>query len=162
MNNILASAHTWFLESYQQGPYGDLAIRLAEGIKGTEPRPVHVGEKVLGPYFPVTIEPHSRCVTVRFRDLRSLLTYTEGYDAEDPKLELGPGKFLRQVASSSFRDFTASTTTAIDEFRGEYSEWLVWTEEQIFQVLSGEPPEVALEARTPDFSIERGGTWSAS
>jgi hypothetical protein len=162
MNNILASAHTWFLESYQQGPYGDLVIRLAEGIKGIEPQPVHVGETVLGPYLPVTVEPHSRCVTMRFRDLRSLLTYTEGYDAEDQKLELGPGKFLRQVTSSSFRDFTARTTTAIDEFRGEYSEWLVWTEEQIFQVLSGEPPEVALEARTPDFSIERGGTWSAS
>ena len=162
MDSILASAHTWFLESYQQGPYGDLVLRLAEGIKGKDPQPVHVGEKVLGPYFPVTIEPHSRCVSVRFRDLRSLLTFTEGYDAEDPKMELGPGKFLRQVTSSSFRSLTAATTSAIDEFRGQYSEWLVWTEEQIFQVLCGEPPEVVLEDRSPDFSIERGGTWSAS
>ena len=113
MDSILASAHTWFLESYQQGPYGDLVIRLVEGFKGTEPEPVHVGEQVLGPYFPVTIEPHSRCAVVRFHDLRSLLTFTEGYDAEDPKMELGEGKFLRQVTASSFRDFIASTTTAI-------------------------------------------------
>jgi hypothetical protein len=162
MESILASAHTWFLESYQQGPYGDLSIRLVEGIKGHEPEPVQVGEKVLGSYYPVTIEPHSRCVTIRFRDLRSLLTFTEGYDAEDPKMELGSGKFLRQVISSSFRSFIAGTTTAIDEFRGQYSEWLVWCEEQIFQVLSGQPPEVVLESRSPDFSIERGGTWSAS
>lgn len=162
MNDILASAHTWFLESYEQSPYGDLVIRLAEGIKGAERQPVHVGEKVLGPYFPVTIQPQSRCVFVRFRDLRSLLTYPEGYDAEDPKMELEEGRFLRKVKSSSFREFTAATSTAIDEFRGEYSEWLVWTEEQIFQVFSGEPPEVFLETRPPDFSIERGGTWSAS
>src|SRR5262245_13079765 len=123
MDSILASAHTWFLESYQQGPYGDLVIRLVEGIKGTERQPVHVGEQGLGPYFPVTIETHSRCAIVRFRDLRSLLTFTEGYDAKDPKMELGEGRFIRLVKSSSFRDFTASTTTAIDEFRGEHSEW---------------------------------------
>jgi len=161
MDNILASAHTWFLESYAQGPHGDLVIRLAEGIKGTELQPVHVGEQVLGPYFPVTVEAHSRCASVRFRDLRSLLTFTEGYDAKDPKMELEEGRFLRKVRSSGFREFTAATSTAIDEFRGDYSEWLLWTEEQIFQVLSGEPPEVSLEARSPDFSIERGGTWSA-
>jgi hypothetical protein len=162
MDSILASAHTWFLESYQQEPYGDLVIRLVEGIKGTKRQPVHVGEQVLGPYFPVTIEPHSRCAVVRFRDLRSLLTFIEGYDAKDPKMELAEGKFLRQVKSSSFRDFTAATTTAVDEFRGEYSEWVVWTEDQIFQILSGEPPEVIIESRAPDFSIERGKTWSAS
>jgi len=162
MYSVLASAHTWFLESYQQGPYGDLVIRLVEGIKGAERQPMPVGEQLLGPYFPVTIERNSRCAVVRFKDLRSLLTFTEGYDAEDPKMDLGEGKFVTQVNSSSFRDFTASTTTAIEEFGGEHSEWLVWTEEQIFQVLAGQPPEVFLESRSPDFSIERGKTWSAS
>ncbi len=162
MINVLATAHTWFLESYAQGPYGDLVIRLVEGIKGTERQPVTLGEKVLGTFFPVTIEPRSRCVTVRFRDLRSLLTFTEGYDADDPKLELEDGRFLRKVTSSGFREFTASTTTSIDEFRGDYSEWLLWTEEQVFHVLTGESPEVLVENRSPDFSIERGKTWSAS
>lgn len=160
--NILASAHTWFLQSYEQGPYGDLLIHLAEGIKGNERQPVHAGDQLLGLYFPVTIEAHSRCVLIRFRDIRSLLTFREGYDAKDPKMELENGEFLRKVKSSSFRDFTSSTTSAIDDFRGENAEWLVWTEEQIFQVLAGEPPQVSLEDRSPDFSIERGGTWSAS
>jgi hypothetical protein len=91
-----------------------------------------------------------------------LLTFTEGFDADDPEMEVASGKFLRQVSASSFRNFTGKTTTAIDEFRGAFSEWLVWTEDQIFQVLSGRPPEVLLESRSPDFSIERGGTWSAS
>jgi hypothetical protein len=162
MDSILASAHTWFLESYQQGPYGDLVIRLVEGIKGNARQLVHVGEQTLGPYYPVTVEPHSRCVAIRFQDLHCLLTFTEGFDADDPEMEVASGTFLRQVSASSFRNFTGKTTTAIDEFRGAFSEWLVWTEDQIFQVLSGRPPEVLLESRSPDFSIGRGGTWSAS
>ena len=51
MDHLLNSAHTWFLESYQQGPYGSLVIRVAEGIKGTERQPVHVGDQALGPYW---------------------------------------------------------------------------------------------------------------
>ncbi len=95
MNSILTSAHTWFLESYEQKPSGELIILLVEGIKDNERQPVHIGEQVLGPYFPVTIEPHSRCVSVRFRDLRILLTFNESYDAVDPKLELEEGKVFR-------------------------------------------------------------------
>jgi hypothetical protein len=162
MQSMLADAHTWFLESYEQGPHGDLVIRLVEGIKGTERLPVVIGEQALGTYFPVTIEPRSRCVRVTFPDLRALCSYTEGYDAEDPKMELGEGKFLRPVLASSFREFTAATTTAIDEFRGQFSEWLVWSEDHIFQVLAGGDPQVQPEAREPDFSIQRGETWSAS
>jgi len=162
MESILGSAHTWFLESYEQGPYGDLTIRLVEGVKGTEREPVVVGEQTLGPHFPVTIEPHSRCVTVRFKDLRALLTFSESYDSDDLKLVMAEGRFVRRVENSSFREFVSNTTTAIDEFREQFSEWLVWTEDQLFQVLSGEPPEISLEDRAPDFSIERGGTWSAS
>lgn len=162
MNSILASAHTWFLESYEQAPYGDLIIRLVEGFKGKERLPVHVGEHELGYFFPVTIEPHSRCVSIVFGDLRSLLTYAEGYDAEDKLLDLEDGKYLRKARSSSFREFTLATSNALDEHRGDYSEWLVWSEDQIFQVLAGEPPKVLIESRLPDLSLERGQTWSAS
>lgn len=162
MENVLDSAHTWFLESYQQGPYGSLIIRLAEGIKGAERLPVQIGDKTLGRYFPVTVERTSRCATIVFDDVRAVLTYTEGYDAEDPNLQVGEGRFLRCVRASSFRDLAGSTLTAIDEFRGEFSEWLVWTEEMILQVLSGAAPDVRLEDRQPDDTIERGETWSAS
>jgi len=163
MESILSSAHTWFLESYQQSPYGDLTIRLVEGIKGTERQPVQVGEQTLGPYFPVTIEPRSRCVTVRFRDLRALFTFSESYDSDDLKLVLAEGRrFVRRAEASSFREFVSNSTTAIADFRGDFSEWLVWTEDQLFQVLAGEEPEIVVDDRPPDFSIERGGTWSAS
>jgi len=162
MESTLISAHTWFLESYSQGPYGSLQIRLVEGIKGADRAPVEVAGQLMGHYFPVTIEPHSRCVIVSFQDVRGLFTFPEGYDTTDRKLALDDGRFVRKVHASAFRDFASETTTGIEDFRGEYTEWLVWTEEQVFQVLAGEPPVVSIDDRKPDTSIERGQTWSAS
>jgi hypothetical protein len=162
MESILASSHTWFLESYTQGPTGDLIIRVVEGIKGTERMPVQIGEQTLGPYFPVTIEPHSRCALILFKDVRGLFVTPEGYDASDPKLTLAEGRFLRKAHGSAFRDFAALTTTSIDDFRGHFSEWLLWTEDMIFQVLTGEEPEISFDDRSPNLFVERGETWSAS
>lgn len=161
MESVLDTADTWFLESYRQGPYGALVIRVVEGIKGAERMPVKLDELTLSECFPVTIEPRSRCAAIVFDDVRALLTYTEGYDAEDPKMHAGQGRFVRPILGSSFRELAVAALTAIDDFRGEYSEWVVWTEEQIFQVLAGSPPEIRLEDRKPDFSIERGQTWYA-
>jgi hypothetical protein len=161
MESILSSAHTWFLESYNQVSCGDLVIYLAEGIKGPDRLPVQIGEQTLGPYFPVKIESHSRCAVVRFKGVRGLFTHPEGFDTEDRRLSLADGRFLRQASGSSFRDFANSTTTCIEDFRGDFTEWLLWTEDQIFQVLVDEPPTVHLDCRTPDLSIERGETWSA-
>jgi hypothetical protein len=48
------------------------------------------------------------------------------------------------------------------DWRGEFSEWLLWTEDQVLQVLAGKAPKVSIEDRSPDLSIERGETWSAS
>lgn len=162
MAGVLDTKHTWFLESYQQGPYGALVIRVVEGFKGTERMPVQLAEQTIGHYLPVTIEPQSRCVAIIFEDVRALLTYTEGFDADDPKLQAGEGRFVQQIQASSFRDLAAATLNAIDDFRGEYSEWVVWIEEQVFQVLAGAPPDIQLEDRKPDFTIERGATWSAT
>ncbi|WP_454832676.1 hypothetical protein [Pseudoxanthomonas wuyuanensis] len=159
MESILSSAHTWFLESYSQAPYGDLFVHLVEGIKGADRLPVQIGEQTLGPYFPVTVEPYSRCVVVQFKDVRGVFTHPEGFDAKDPGLSLAEGRFLRQANGSAFREFASNTTTAIDDYRGDFLEW---TEDQIFQVLVGEPPEVYLDTRAPNLSIERGATWSAS
>jgi hypothetical protein len=72
------------------------------------------------------------------------------------------GAFVQQVEDSEFRRFADKTTTALLEHRGPCSEWLVWTEDQLFQVISGSPPEILLDDTPPDMSIERGGTWTAS
>jgi hypothetical protein len=162
MEEVLSTAHTWFLESYQQGPYGDLVIRLVEGMKGSERRPVHVGDKTLGPYFPVTIESSSRCVTLRFRNARAVFTFVESFESASLGVAMSGGKFVHRTDDSEFRRFVSKTTTAVEDYQGEFSEWLIWTEDQLFQVIAGSPPDILLEARAPDLSIERGDTWSAS
>ena len=75
---------------------------------------------------------------------------------------MSEGRFVRAVDDSEFRKFVSKTTTATEDYRPEFSEWLVWTEDQLFQVLSDQPPGVVLEDRSPNLSIERGNTWSAS
>ena len=163
MTDALSSAHTWFLESYRHGPNADVVIQVVEGIKGKDRLPVEVVEgTVLGHYFPVTVEPHSRCATIRFANVRAVFTFAETYDTEDPKLKMSAGDLARSCDDSSFRGFVQTTTTALESFRGEFSEWLVWTEDQVFQILTNQPPDVRLDDRAPDLSIERGNTWSAS
>ena len=163
MNEAFASAHTWFLKSYAQGPNGDLVIHVVEGIKGTERLPVEVVRgTVLGHYFPVTIEPHSRCATVHFSDARAVFAFAESYDTEDPALRMSGTGLARKAEASSLREFVRTRTTALEDFRGEFSEWVIWTEDQVLQVFAGSPPEIQFNDRAPNLSIERGNTWSAS
>ena len=162
MQTVLDTAHTWFLESCTQLPSGELRIRLAEGIKGTERFPVQVGDSVLGPYFPVTIEPTSRAVEVLFPYALALFTCNESYDAADPELLTEERTVLRKVTASSFRKYLSTNTTAIELGREPLLEYLLWTENQVFQVFASGEPEVSDLAEGPDLSIERYKTWSAS
>lgn len=162
MKTVLDTAHTWFLEACTQLSSGELRIRLAEGIKGTERLPVQIGGTVLGPHFPVTIEPSSRAVEVRFPYALVLLTYNESYDAKDPELVTETRTILRKVSTSSFHNYITSSTTALELGKEPLTEWLLWTENQIFQVLASGEPEVVELPAGPDLSIERYQTWSAS
>lgn len=161
MHDLLGSADTWFLESYGYTVNGALVIRLVEGIKGSERKRVVIGDQDMGEHFPVTIEPHSRCVDVRFRDVRALFTFAESYDTAALGLQVRSGNFVLDTGDSEFRGFLARTTTAVEARWPEFSEWYVWTEDQLFQVVAGEPPEIALADRAPDLSIPRGDTWTA-
>ena|SRR5690606_29168544 len=162
MQTTLDTGHTWFLEACTQLPSGELHIRLAEGIKGKERFPVHIGDQVLGPYFPVTIEPTSRTVELRFPFALALFTCNESYDAEDPDLVVESRTVLRQVSDSSFRKYVAANTTAVELGKEPLTEWLLWTENQVFQVFASGEPQVVELPDGPDLSIERYRTWSAS
>lgn len=162
METILDTGHTWFLEACTQLPSGELRIRLAEGIKGKERYPVHIGDQVLGPYFPVTIEPISRAVEVRFPWALALFTCNESFDAKDPYLIVESRTVLQQVSTSSFRKYISTNTTAFELGKEPLTEWFLWTENQVFQVLASGEPEVVKLAAGSDLSIKRYKTWSAS
>lgn len=163
MKTVLESGHTWFLEAATQLPSGELCIRLVEGMKGKERLPVNVGDQLLGLYFPVTIEPESRVVEVRFPNALALFTYNESYDVKDSELVAEEGRLvLRKVKASSFRAYAASSTNAFELCREPVTEWLLWTENQIFQVVASGEPLVSEISVKPDLSIERYETWSAN
>src|SRR5690606_534243 len=128
---------TWFLESCIQFPGGRLVIRLVEGIKGAEREPVTLANATVGPYWPITVEPSSRVVDITFENALALFTHNESYDASDPNLQLEPGKaFLREVHASSYSGFCQATTTMFELFPHKPQEFLLWSEDQIFQVIA--------------------------
>lgn len=163
MNTILDSAHSWFFERLVHGVGGALTIRLAEGIKGDERLPVVVGDTTLGPYFPVTVESHSRCAVIHFPEAFAAFTYNESFDTTDPDFIGEVGRFVvRRVQSSSFRTFACSRTNVAKLRTDDFEQFLIWTEDQVFEVLSASAPDIAITDASPDLTIERGRTWSAS
>lgn len=162
MKTVLDEAHTWFLERYAQLPNGELHIRLAEGIKGTERLPVQIGDDVIGPYYPITVEQSSRVVDVRFSYVPVLFTYSEAYDGKDLELDAEGNTVLRKVNGSAFQKYLAAKTSVIEMAVEPLNEYLLWTEDQVFQILAMCEPEVSESADAPDLTIGRTQTWSAS
>ncbi len=113
-------------------------MRLVEGIKGSKRLPVQIGEDILGPYYPVTVEQNSWVVDVRFNRALVVFTYNESFDGKDLELEAVGSTVLRKVNSSSFRNYLGTTTTALETGEKPLNEYLLWTEDQVFQVLARE------------------------
>jgi hypothetical protein len=163
MQTILDDSHTWFLESCNQFPGGRLVIRLVEGIKGAERELVTLANATVGPYWPVTVKPTSRVVDITFDNALALFTHNESYDASDPDLQLEPGKaFLREVNASSYSRFCQATTTMFELFPHKPQEFLLWSEDQIFQVIASAPPTVQVSEDPPDMTVRRTQTWLAN
>ncbi len=162
MQPILDSACAWFFDSASHELGGALLIRLVEGLKCTDRQFVDVGETKLGPYFPVQVGARSRCVQVAFQGVLAFFAYNESYDAPDPELEKGAGRFLFGVESSSFRKFAEASTSVTQLHQGPYQEFLLRCEDRIFQILSVGAPEVVLLEEVPDLTVQRANIWSAS
>ena len=159
---ILDAASTWFFESASQMLNGSLEVNLVEGIKGAERQYVEVDDARLGPYFPVTVEPNSRCVLIAFPACRAFFMYDEALDQPDPELKKKEGRVLFEAESSSFRAFAESRTTIAELDESSTREFVLFCEDRIIHVLSSSTPTVHLLNRAPDPQVERTQTWSAS
>ena len=162
MKTILDEAYTWFLERCTQLPSGEIHIRLVEGIKGADRLPVHIGEDIVGPYYPVAVKQTSRVVDIRFPHVLVFFTYNESYDGKDLELDADGNTVLRKVNASSFRKYSAAKTSALEMGIEPLNEYLLWTEDQVFQVLVMGEPEITESADKADVSIKRTQTGAAS
>ena len=164
MSPLLDSAATWFLDSATHERDGSFVVCLTEGIKGDEREFVEHDGESLGPYFPVDVQPASRCVVVRFPEARATFSLDETFDGTDPDFERGVGQFLFTASDSAFRRFVLARTTLTITDEGEEEdaprEYFLRTEDRLFQVASG-PPDVQLLDAAPDLEVHRTQTWFA-
>lgn len=163
METVLDSGSTWFLEFYTQRGKGQLSIRVVEGIATPTRQFADLAGVHVGPYTGLAIRPESRCVEIVFQGVLGCFVLNENYDSTDPERRF-PEKqtYIRQLGGSSLRAYAAVATGITRAWHGEPLEFHVWTEDQIFQVFCEEPPTVTEVSGPPDFSIERGETWSAA
>jgi hypothetical protein len=161
LETILDTAKTWFLESFSQGPYGSLVIRLAEGVVASSVTTPEVAPGVsLAPKFKVSPTQRARVAEVIFENPLGFFTHREGFDSIDPDLVFErTDTYILKLKKSSLREYAKKATGIIGVSWGELAEYHVWTEDQIFQVFCTEPPEVRLLPCEPDASIQRGETW---
>lgn len=161
MKTVLDGAHTWFLESFRQGPYDKLVIRLAEGAMSATAQPwVNPAGDEQGQAHRVATSAPCRVAEVIFDNALAFFTFREGFDASDPNMVLEEhASYIRRVEQSSLQEFARQATGLYTTWIEGITEYHVWTEEQIFQVFSVEPPRVCILADAPDTTIARGETW---
>jgi len=162
MKTSLDTAHTWFLEGCTQLPSGELRIRLAEGIKGANRIPMQIVAGVESSFFPVTVESSSRAVDVIFENAHALFTYNESYDTGELELVAEDGVKLKKVSASSFRKHAEATTSILELATAPIAEWLLWTEDQVFQILASAEPMIVEVPEGLNLAIARHETWTAS
>ena len=164
MEDLLSSAHTWFLESQTQFPGGELRIRLAEGIKAKATAPLEISDVNLGSFYAIQVGANSRVAEILFESTIAIFSFDESFDDDrDKTLKFGePGNnTLTRVEQSTFQDYVRSSTTAFDIHDGPLMAWFVWTEDQLTFVLSDCEPIVRLLPDAPHLNRDRTSTWAA-
>lgn len=160
MKTVLDTGNTWFLESFTQGPYSRLVIRLAEGVASAQPTEITLAAGVkVGPVCATKVAPELRVVEIVFSDPLAFFTRREEFDSLNGLEFEEQNSYIRLVAHSALQDFARNATGIYSGWREGIREYHVWTEEQIFQVFSCEPPEVVVTPDRPDQTIKRGEIW---
>lgn len=162
MNSLLDEKSTWFFDGLCHGLDKSLVIDLVEGIKATQSQMVDVGAgEPMGPYFAIKVLPESQCVRVKFDEAHLFFVCNESFDVGDDSLEAEDG-VLRKLSASLFQKYILNSTGISSVLEDGFDCYLLWTEDRLFYVACTGIPSVSLRDVSPDFSIKRTSTWSAS
>lgn len=160
MQSILDTAHSLFLENYKQNPDGSLVISVVEGIRTQNKQAVTIADKYIGDFFSVEVKESSRVAQIKFNSVEILLTYNESYDSGDKNLEFDDTSFIRKVTQSTFREFANQTCFYFESEGGKFDEYVVFTEDQVFQIFSKDAPFIEWLDCPPNMDIERTKMWT--
>ena len=140
MKTILDEGQTWFLESlvYEDG----LTIRLVEGIKGSSPEELKVGDAVIENLFPVEVTDSSKRATIKFGGPVVWQVVDESYTTRD-KTELRDTEgYLQVLSKSKYLDYVNENHGWYKDVAGDAAHYRVWTENEVIDVVAHDPPEV--------------------
>lgn len=161
MQSILDTVHSLFLENYKQNADGSLVITVVEGIRSQNKQAVTIADKYIGDLFSVAVKESSRVAQIKFNSVEILLTYDETHDGGGQKIESDDAtSFIRKVTQSTFREFANQTCFYFESEGGKFDEYVVFTEDQVFQIFSKDEPFIEWLDCSPNMDIERTQTWT--
>lgn len=141
MKTVLDDFETSFLYAAAYAD-GELHIIVIEGFRAAEPADITVAGRIIKDTYAVDVSDHSRLVKVWFAQPIAWQLVDESYTAFD-KYELREdGSRLQVLTRSRYLDFINDHHGWYQDIRGPAKHYRVWTENEIMDVVSCDPPTV--------------------
>ncbi len=141
MNTILDKGYTWFLASllYEDG----LTIQLVEGVRRESPQDLKIGDFIIENTYPIETTEGSKQATVKFAIPVAWQLVDESYTSWDKTEVCDTKGFLQVLSKSQYLDFVNANHGWYKDVAGEASHYRLWTENEVIDVVSHDPPEIA-------------------
>jgi hypothetical protein len=122
----------------------ELCVTVAEGYRAAEPGEIMIGGHFIKSTYALDTSEKSRRVEIRFSEPVAWQLVDESFTASDD-YEVREDRFGLQVLSrSKYLDYVRANHGWFDEMRGPAKHYRVWTENEVVDVISCEPPAVVL------------------
>lgn len=154
----LDTAYTWFFERLSLEYLDKVRIVLAEGIQGDEPEYHEIEGVTIGPAYPVRVTSESRRAELEFEGTMAHQAINESYGTGQLGAE-GEGRFLASFRPMEYLDYLQEDSLVGGFMEEEHRVFHLWTEDQIFYVVAGQPPAITLVDQGADTEIERYGSF---
>ena len=139
MKTILETGSTWFLESISK--VDQLCLILAEGLVGQEEDTSIAGVKFRSK--PVTVEKQSRRIRVLFQSPIAWQVVNESFTAFDDSEARDDTSHLQILSKSKYLEYVnANHGWYSDVKEAEGQHYRIWTEDDVVDVVSCDPPEI--------------------
>jgi hypothetical protein len=144
MKTILDEFRTAFLRTAVYAG-GELKLIIAEGICANEPEDLSIGGHVIKETYALYSTAQSRLVEVHFKQPVVWQLVDESFTAWD-EYEIRDDKFMIQkLTRSRYLDYVRANHGWFEDIlRGKGKHYRIWTEDEVVDVVSCEPPTVNL------------------
>ena len=137
MRTILDDSKTWYLNSLSYE--NELRLILIEGIVGTIPENLKVGDVVLNDLLPINVLPSSKIVLVRFADIITWQVINESYSNFDSYEQRDDNSFIQVLERSKYFDYVNANHGWYSDYK-KGKHFRVWTSDEVIDIVACEEP----------------------